>query len=305
MGSLSIIAVIGATGTAGSRVVARLKARDVGVVEVCRAHGVDVISGRGLFEALAGVDVVIDVSNPLPADGQSNVTQTVAAATRNIVGACAARHVGRLVVLTIAGIEEPSFDGFPYYEAKRAAKEIVLAGPVPATLVKSTQWYEFATNPAAVSSVDGEVVVQDWLIQPVAADTVADVLVETALGQTHPPRTITGPEVVRLPELTSKLLAQRGTPVGCAPCSRRSVRSGPGRCWRPTGPSSSDPTWTPGCRPCRPTARTASRPGTAAIRCRSRGRGIFPTPVVRPGRETNTSSPGQGHGCVTIGVTID
>jgi uncharacterized protein YbjT (DUF2867 family) len=210
VGSLSIIAVIGATGTAGSRVVARLKARDVGVVEISRAHGVDVISGRGLFEALAGVDVVIDVSNPLPADGQSNITQTVATATRNIVGACAARHVRRLVVLTIAGIEDPSFDGFPYYEAKRAAKEIVLDGPVPATLVKSTQCYEFATNPAAVSSVDGEVVVQDWLIQPVAADSVADVLVEAALGQTHQPRTITGPEAVRLPELTSKLLARQG-----------------------------------------------------------------------------------------------
>lgn len=210
MESLSTIAVIGATGTAGSRVVARLKARDVEVVEICRAHGVDVISGRGLFEALAGVDVVIDVSNPMPADGQSNVTQTVATATRNVVGACAARDVRRLVVLTIAGIEDPSFDGFPYYEAKRAAKEIVLDGPVPVALVKSTQWYEFATNPAAVSSEDGEVVVQDWLIQPIAVDTVADVLVEAALGQTHRPRTITGPQAVRLPELTAKLLAQRG-----------------------------------------------------------------------------------------------
>jgi uncharacterized protein YbjT (DUF2867 family) len=169
-----------------------------------------VISGRGLFQALAGVDVVIDVSDPMPADGRSNVTQTVAAATRNVVGACAARDVGRPVVLTIAGIEDPSFDGFPYYEAKGAAKEIVLDGPVPVTLVKSTQWYEFATNPAAVSSQDGEVIVQDWLIQPIAADTVADVLVEAALGQTHPPRTITGPEAVRLPELTSKLLALRG-----------------------------------------------------------------------------------------------
>ncbi|ORW91564.1 NmrA family protein [Mycobacterium sp. IEC1808] len=210
MDSLSTIAVIGATGTAGSRVVARLKARDVEVVEISRAHGVDVISGRGLFQALAGVDVVIDASNPMPADGGSDMTQTVATATRNVVGACAARDVQRLVVLTVAGIEDPSFDGFPYYEAKRAAKEIALDGPVPVTLVKSTQWYEFATNPAAVSSRDGEVVVQDWLIQPIAADTVADVLVEAALAQTHRPRTIAGPQAVRLPELTSKLLDQRG-----------------------------------------------------------------------------------------------
>jgi uncharacterized protein YbjT (DUF2867 family) len=208
--SLSTIAVIGATGTAGSRVVSRLRARDVGVVEISRAHGVDVISGRGLFQALAGVDVVIDVSNPMPADGHASITQTVATATRNVVGACAARDIQRLVVLTIAGIEDPVFDGFPYYEAKRAAKDIVLEGPVPATIVKSTQWYEFATNPAAVSSHDGEVIVQDWLVQPIAADTVADVLVEAALSQTPAPRTITGPDAIRLPELTTKMLAQQG-----------------------------------------------------------------------------------------------
>lgn len=210
MDSLSTIAVIGATGTAGSRVVSRLRARDVGVVEISRAHGVDVISGRGLFQALAGVDVVIDVSNPMPADGHASITQTVATATRNVVGACAARDIQRLVVLTIAGIEDPVFDGFPYYEAKRAAKDIVLEGPVPATIVKSTQWYEFATNPAAVSSHDGEVIVQDWLVQPIAADTVADVLVEAALSQTPAPRTITGPDAIRLPELTTKMLAQQG-----------------------------------------------------------------------------------------------
>lgn len=210
MAPLSTIAVIGATGTAGSRVVARLNARDVGVVEISRGRGVDVVSGRGLFEALAGVDVVIDVSNPVPADQRSNITRTVAAAARNVVGACAAREVRRLVALTVAGVEDPVFDGFSYYEAKRAAKAIILGGPVPATIVKSTHWYEFATNPAAVSSRDGEVTVQDWLIQPIAADTVADVLVEAALGQTHPPRTITGPEAVRLPELTSKLLARQG-----------------------------------------------------------------------------------------------
>jgi uncharacterized protein YbjT (DUF2867 family) len=208
--SLSTIAVIGATGTAGSRVVARLRARDVAVVEISRGQGVDVVSGRGLFQALAGVDVVIDVSNPLPADERSSTTQTVAAATRNVVGACAARDIQRLVVSTVAGVEDPVFEGFPYYEAKRAAKAIVLDGPVPATIVKSTQWYEFATNPAAVSSRDGEVIVQDWLIQPIAADTVADVLVEAALGQTHPPRAIAGPEAIRLPDLTSKLLARQG-----------------------------------------------------------------------------------------------
>ena len=207
---MSTIAVIGATGTVGSRVVTRLKARDVAVVEISRSHGADLISGQGLLRALEGADVVIDVSNPVPADRWSDISQTVTTATRNVVGACAAQEIRRLVVATVACIDDPVFDGFPYCEAKRVAKEIVLDGPVPATIVKSTQWYEFATNPAAVTCNDGEVIVEDWLIQPIAADTVADVLVEAALGQAHSPRIITGPDVMRLPDLTSKLLARQG-----------------------------------------------------------------------------------------------
>lgn len=206
------IAVIGATGTAGTRVVARLRARNVAVVEISREYGVDLYNGAQLSQALNGVDVAIDVSNPVPPDGQSDIAQTLATASHNLVGACATQDVQRLVVSTIAGIEDPVFDGFAYYEAKRQAKDILLDGPVPTTVVKSTHWYEFATNHDAVSCDDTEVVVEDWLIQPIAADTVADVLVEAALGQTHTPRTITGPDPIRLPELTSKLLTQQGDP---------------------------------------------------------------------------------------------
>lgn len=204
------IAVIGATGTGGSRVVARLRARGAAAVEISRAHGVDLLTGQGLSRALEGVDVVIDVSNPRPADPWSSFVDRVATAARNLVGACSAHDIRRLVVSTIAGVEDPVFDGLPYCEAKRAAKKIFLDGPVPTTIVKSTQWYEAATSPVAVTFADDEVTVEDWLIQPIAADTVADVLVEAALGQTHMPRVITGPERIRLPELTAKVLARRG-----------------------------------------------------------------------------------------------
>jgi uncharacterized protein YbjT (DUF2867 family) len=177
------------------------------VVEASRSQGVDLVSGRGLSEALRGADVVIDVSNPLPADDPSDIMNTLSAASQNLVGACALHEIQRLVVLSIAGLEKPVFDEFPYYAAKRAAKEIVLDSSVPATIVKSTQWHEIATQPTAVSYHDDEVVAEDWLIQPIAADVVADVLVEAALAQTRTPRTVTGPQRIRLPELTCKLLA--------------------------------------------------------------------------------------------------
>src|SRR5690606_11205592 len=63
------IAVLGATGTAGSRVVRRLKDENVDVVAVSRASGVDLVTGDGLVDALAGVDAVVDASNALPPNG--------------------------------------------------------------------------------------------------------------------------------------------------------------------------------------------------------------------------------------------
>jgi uncharacterized protein YbjT (DUF2867 family) len=204
------IAVIGATGTAGSRVIARLRGRDIAVVEACRAHGIDLVSGQGLSEALAGVDVVIDVSDPKQADDDDDTAGTIITAAHNLVDACTSQGIERLVVSTLAAIDDPVFDGIPFFTAKRAAEEIVLDSPVRATIVKSTQWHEFATNTAAVTFDDHEVVAEDWLIQPIAADTVADVLVEAALGQTRTPRTISSPQRIRLPELVSKLLAWRG-----------------------------------------------------------------------------------------------
>ncbi|WP_374022491.1 SDR family oxidoreductase [Mycobacterium sp. HNNTM2301] len=208
---MTTVAVIGATGTAGARVVARLKARGVAVVELSRAQGVDVLDGESLYRALKGVDVAIDVTKPTPHDGYPTITEALTTASRNVMGVCSARGVQRLVVSTMAGIDYPVFDGLPYFEGKRAAKETLLEGPVPTTVVKSTPWYESATGPAGPVNCDrDEVIVEDWLIQPVAADTVADVLVEAALGQTHTPRTIAGPNAIRLPELTSKVLAQQG-----------------------------------------------------------------------------------------------
>ncbi len=202
--------MIGATGTGGSRVTARLRGRGAAVVEIAPEYGVDVITGSGLAQALEGVDAVIDVSNPMPADDYSDISDTAAAAARNVVSASAGCGIRRLVTLTIVGIENPVLERLPYYAAKRAAKDILLNSTVPTTIVKSTHWHEFAVSPAAVVCNDQEVLAQDWLIQPIAADIVADVLVEAALAQTRSPRTVTGPHAIRMPRLTSRLLALQG-----------------------------------------------------------------------------------------------
>lgn len=201
------IAAIGATGTVGSHVVSKLEDGGADVVEVSRSHGVDLISANGLREALNGVDVAIDTSNPFPPDDSIELQDALAKSAQNVVDACLSEGVRHLVFLSIVGVENPVFDQFPYYAAKRAQEQIVANSDLPSTIVKSTQFDEFAINPAAVTVNDDEVSVQDWLIQPIAAEAVADVLTEIAFSDDRPPtRRIAGPEPIRLPELTIKLL---------------------------------------------------------------------------------------------------
>jgi uncharacterized protein YbjT (DUF2867 family) len=198
----------------------KLKSQDVAIVEISRSHGVDLISGRGLSEALQGVDVAIDASNVSP-DDSGDVVAAQTRAAHNVVDACVAGEVRRLVLLTIAGIDRREFDDYPYYVAKRLQREIALHSAVPTTIVKSTQFHEFATNPAAVTFSPNEIVAEDWLIQPIAADTVAEVLVVAATGAQSAPRAITGPGLIRLPDLTSKSLMHRVITVVSAPHSRQ------------------------------------------------------------------------------------
>ncbi|WP_370591364.1 SDR family oxidoreductase [Saccharopolyspora montiporae] len=207
------VAVLGATGTAGARTLAQLRGRGIAATGLSRASGVDLLTGAGLHEALAEADAVIDASQPLPSDGGSGMREALAAATRNVVRACADQNVGHLVFLSILGIHDPRLAGFEYYAGKRDQEAELADSPVPVTLVKTTQWHEFATNPFAVSFGADEVAVQDWLVQPVAADSVAGTLADAAVGDPDTAtRRIAGPEVLRLPELTERVLARTGDP---------------------------------------------------------------------------------------------
>ncbi|MFJ4711509.1 SDR family oxidoreductase [Streptomyces sp. NPDC088785] len=208
---MSTIAVAGATGTVGAKITARLTAAGHTVVPVSRSTGVDLHTGAGLKEALAGADAVIDASNAFPADPAADVVAAVAGATRLLLDTARAQGVPRFVLVSICNIENPVFDRNPYYVAKREQERAVAASGLRGTVVKTTQWHEFATNPAAVAFGDDEVTVGDWLVQPVAADAVAEVVADLVVADDAPQVVeLSGPETVRLPELTARLLAARG-----------------------------------------------------------------------------------------------
>ncbi|TRV78503.1 NAD-dependent epimerase/dehydratase family protein [Streptomyces sp. 130] len=221
------IAIVGATGTAGRA--ATFAAQQAGheVLALSRATGVDLHTGAGLVEGIRGADVVIDTSNAFPATGDADLVATFADATDRLIAVCKQVGVQRLVHLSICNIDDPVFDQFDYYLAKRAQEQALNKTDLPHTIIRSAQWMEFALNPGAVTQTETEVRVEDWLIQPVAVTTVAQVLIEAATADSRD-RQVAGAEQVRLPDLARALLEATGDarPVTAAPPSLPALAEG-------------------------------------------------------------------------------
>ncbi len=94
------IAVAGATGRVGRPVVDILESRGYDVVPISRSHGVDVVSGEGLDQALTGVETIIDVATG-PSPDQQAATEFFTASARNLQEAGERAGVRRLVVVSI------------------------------------------------------------------------------------------------------------------------------------------------------------------------------------------------------------
>ena len=201
------IAVIGGTGLIGSQVVKILNARGNEAVPHSLSSGVDLISGQGLPGALQGADVVVNLTNSPTFDEASLAFfQTT---MDNLLAAAKAADVGHAVILSIVGADQ--VPGLVYYRAKVLQEDILKAGPVPYSIVRATQFFEFI--PAALSWTADESTVRlpATPVQPIAsadiAQTVADVSVGVPLMGT---RNVAGPEVFALDELGKITLAAHG-----------------------------------------------------------------------------------------------
>jgi len=171
------IAVAGATGRVGRHVVDVLKERGQDVVPMSRATGVDVITGDGLAEALAGVDVIIDTATG-PSPDEKEATDFFVTETRNLQQEGERAGVKRIVVVSIVNTDRMN-DG--YGVAKVAHEQAMLAGPVPVRILRATQFHEFVQQLVDWGR-DGDVShVWKMRTQLVAARSVAEELVNLAL----------------------------------------------------------------------------------------------------------------------------
>ncbi|MDX6741108.1 SDR family oxidoreductase [Actinocorallia sp. A-T 12471] len=201
------IAVAGGTGTVGGHVVAALAEAGHEPVVLSRAGGVDLVTGRGLAAALDGVEAVVDAAN-VTTLSRKKAEAFFTAETTHLLEAGARAGVRHHVLLSIVGIDRVPFG---YYQGKVVQENLVEAGNVPWTVLRATQFHEFAAQTVRTLPPGPVAVVPRARVQPIAAREVAEALAELAVGG---PRgrvpDLAGPREEYLPEMVRALLRHRG-----------------------------------------------------------------------------------------------
>jgi uncharacterized protein YbjT (DUF2867 family) len=195
----------------GSHLVEILERRGHDVVQIARSRGVDVVTGEGLDQALAGVETIIDTATG-PSPDQESATSFFTASARNLQRAGAAAGAKRIVVVSIIGIDR--FEG-GYNAAKVAQEHTLLQGPLPVRIVRAAQFHEFVGELMQWGTQGDVSYVWNMQTQLVSAETVAEALVDLATAsdadfEAHKTTEIAGPRAERLVEAARLLAARRG-----------------------------------------------------------------------------------------------
>jgi uncharacterized protein YbjT (DUF2867 family) len=201
------IVVIGGTGLIGSKVVAALREQGHEAVPASPRLGINTITGEGLAAALEGASVVVDVSNA-PSFEDHAVLEFFQTSTRNLLAAEAAAGVGHHVALSIVGIDRSPDNG--YFQAKLAQEQLIASGPIPYSIVRATQFFEFIDGIADTATTGNDVHIAPVAFQPIAADDVARAVAGVAVNAPLNGRLeIAGPEQLRFDDVIRRRLQTR------------------------------------------------------------------------------------------------
>lgn len=202
------LTVIGGTGLIGSQVVQKLTAAGHQAVPAALSTGVDLITGKGLDQALEGAEVVVNVANSPTFDEAS--LGFFRTSMTNLLAAGGSTGVRHQVILSIVGVDRvPQLD---YYRAKTLQEDLLRQGPTPYSIVRATQFFEFMNTLVFETSDDTTVRLPSTHLQPMAAADVADAVAEVSTGTPlRGIRNVAGPDVFPLDELGRiTLAAQHG-----------------------------------------------------------------------------------------------
>lgn len=204
------IVVIGGTGLIGSKVVKNLRQQGHDVIAASPSTGVNAVTGEGLADALAGAQVVVDVSNS-PSFEDGPVMEFFENSTRNLLAAEKAAGVEHHVALSVVGTERLQASG--YFRAKLVQEDMIKASSVPYTIIRATQFFEFAGAIAYGGTEGNTVRLTSALVQPMVSDDVAGFVAMFAQEQPYNGIVeIGGPEKISLSEFVGRFLTASGDP---------------------------------------------------------------------------------------------
>lgn len=212
---MSNVVVTGGTGGLGGELVPRLLARGHTVSITSRdpgadapegvtVHGVDLKSGRGLAEAVAGADVIVHAATAFRAKKKVEV----GGAGRLLAAIGDARP--HLIYVSIVGVDRHHYG---YYRAKWAAEQAFEAGEVPLTIQRATQFHSLLHR---LLSLPISGLPYGSTFQPIDTTEVADRFADLVDG---PPQgradDVGGPEVLSIDELTGQWAEVFGAKPRC------------------------------------------------------------------------------------------
>lgn len=198
------IVVIGGTGLIGSKVVRNLERKGHWAIAAAPNTGVNTVTGEGVAEALAGAEVVVDVANS-PSFEDKAAMDFFQTSGRNLTAAEVEAGVKHHVALSIVGTERLQDSG--YFRAKLAQEANVKSSPIPYTIVRATQFFEFL-RPIAQAATEGHIVrLPHALFMPIAAEDVANTVADAALADpANGIEEIAGPDAFHMDEAVAKVL---------------------------------------------------------------------------------------------------
>lgn len=200
------VVVVGGTGLIGSKLVKAFQRSGEAVVAASPSNGINAFTGERIAEAFVGADVVIDASNSPHLEGEAALA-FFHQSTLNVVAASAEAGVRHLLTLSLVGADRSISDG--YFRAKQEQEQLVLSSDLPHTILRATQFFEFAEQIADWNTAEDTIRLPSTTTRPVASDDVAAELVR--LASTTPTNAVIeigGPEEIPLDEFVRRVLLQ-------------------------------------------------------------------------------------------------
>jgi uncharacterized protein YbjT (DUF2867 family) len=204
------IVILGGTGLIGSKVVNLLRSGGHDVIAASPSQGINSITGEGLTEALTGAQVVVDVTNS-PSFEDNAVLEFFKTSTANVLAAEANTGVDHHVALSIVGSERLPASG--YLRAKVAQEKLIKASPIPYTIVRATQFFEFVGRIADEATSGQTVHLPSVLFQPIFSDDLAANLAKIVVAKPlNGTIELAGPDAIPFDEVVRLYLAAKHDP---------------------------------------------------------------------------------------------